>query len=167
MYFTLHKVLAEEFSASGLRALWRGVKHEERHTQIAIILWQDLGSSRAFFTSEQYYEFNKSIQPALNGRKIQWQSHAILNTTGLDGIQHLIDTLKSPAIEVALTKVVEGGVYGYYSQFNKIVVDILNNDPGCSGHFISPLAENPQDQLLLINWKSVDVSSAGHPVVYP
>jgi hypothetical protein len=167
MYFALHKVLAEEFSASGLRALWRGKKHEERHTQIAIVLWQDLGSSRAFFTSEQYYEFNKVIQPGMNGRKIQWQNHAILNTTGLDDIKHLTDTLKSRAIEVALTKVVEGGVYGYYSQFNKIVVDILDNDPGCSGHFISPQVENPQDQLLLINWKSVDVSSAVLLVEYP
>ena len=97
----------------------------------------------------------------MNGRKIQWQNHAILDTTGLDDMEHLVNTLKSPAIEVALTKVVEGGVHGYYSQFKKIVVDILNKDPGCNGHFISPQVENPQDQLLLINWKSVDVSIIG------
>lgn len=94
----------------------------------------------------------------MNGRKITWQNHAILDTTGLDDMGHLADVLKSPAIEVAWTKVVEGGVFGYYSQFNNIVVPILNNDPGCDGYFISPQVENPQDQVLLINWKSVDVS---------
>lgn len=94
----------------------------------------------------------------MNGRRIDWQAHALLDVTGLDGNKQLLQTLDSPAIEVALTKVVEGGVAGYYSQFKKVVVDILNEDPGCDGHFISPLIENPQDQLLLINWKSVDVS---------
>lgn len=58
---------------------------------------------------------------------------------------------------MALTKVVEGGVSGYYSQFNKVVTGILDEEPGCDGYFISPLIENPEDQLLLINWKSVDV----------
>lgn len=58
---------------------------------------------------------------------------------------------------MALTKVVEGGVAGYYSQFNKVVSGVLDDEPGCDGYFISPLIENPQDQLLLINWKSVDV----------
>lgn len=88
---------------------------------------------------------------------MEWQNHALLATTGLDDDAHLKKTLESPAIEVALTKVVEGGVAGYYSQFRKIVVPILEQDPGCDGHFIGPLIENPQDQLLLINWKSVDV----------
>lgn len=160
MYVSLQKSSLTKISARGLRALWRGKKYEERHTQVAIILWQDLALSHAFFTSERYYEFNKLIQPAMNGRKIDWQNHAILDTTGLDDIKHLINTLNSPSIEVALTKVVEGGVNGYYNQFRKIVVDILNDDPGCDGYYISPKVENPQDQLLLINWKSVDVSSA-------
>lgn len=56
-----------------------------------------------------------------------------------------------------MTKVVEGGVAGYYDQFRKVVVPILNEDPGCNGYFISPQIENPQNQILLINWKSVDV----------
>lgn len=85
-------------------------------------------------------------------------NHTLTDTTGLDDQAHLSRTLASSAIEVALTKVVEGGVSGYYSQFREIVVPILNEDPGCDGHFISPLIESPQDQLLLINWKSVDVS---------
>ena len=105
----------------------------------------------------------------MNGRHITWQNHALLNTTGIDDVAHLKATLNSPAIEVALTKVVEGGVAGYYENFSKVVVGILNEDPGCDGHFISPLIENPQDQLLLINWKSVDVSSfhlSSHLVLY-
>lgn len=57
-----------------------------------------------------------------------------------------------------MTKVVEGGVAGYYSQFSKVVTKVLQDEPGCDGYFISPLIENPEDQLLLINWKSVDVS---------
>lgn len=95
----------------------------------------------------------------MNGRHITWQNHALLTTSGIDDVAHLKATLNSPAIEVALTKVVEGGVAGYYENFSKTVVPILNEEPGCDGHFISPLIENPQDQLLLINWKSVDVSS--------
>lgn len=103
----------------------------------------------------------------MNGRKIEWQNNVLLDSNGIDDKESLLRTLQSPSIEVALTKVVEGGVAGYYSQFRKIVVPILNDDPGCDGHFISPLVENPQDQLLLINWKSVDVSgrhvaSRGH-----
>lgn len=149
--------VAEIHRAKGLRALWRGRKHEDLHTQIALALWEDLGASHVFFTSAQYEEFNNSIQPAMNGRKIDWQNHAVTNTTGLDDPEKLKATLNSPAIEVAKTKVVEGGVSGYYRQFNEIVVPILNDDPGCDGHFISPQVENPQDQMLLINWKSVDV----------
>ncbi|EXJ63252.1 uncharacterized protein A1O5_11573 [Cladophialophora psammophila CBS 110553] len=142
--------------AKGLQAVWRGRKHEDRHTQVALLLWESLDASHAFFTSSEYTEFHKVIQPAMNGRKIQWQNHASIKSLGLNDKPHLAKTLRSPAIEVALTKVVEGGVKGYYSQFQMIVVPILDNDPGCDGHFISPLLENPQDQLLLINWKSVD-----------
>jgi hypothetical protein len=67
--------------------------------------------------------------------------------------------LSSPAVEVALTKVVEGRVAGYYEQLEKVVSQILKDEPGCDGFFISPQIENPQDQILLINWKSVDVVS--------
>jgi hypothetical protein len=147
--------------APGLLTLWRGKKYEDRSTQIAILLWSSLASSHAFFTSPHYAEFHKVLQPAMNGRHITWQNHALINSpglsNGLDDLKHLKATLESPAIEVALTKVVEGGVAGYYDRFRETVVPILNQDPGCDGHFISPLVENPQDQLLLINWKSVDV----------
>ena len=148
--------------AKGLKALWRGKKHEDRHTQVAMALWTDLGSSHAFFTSPQYAEFNNVLQPAMNGRRIEWQNHALIDVSGIDDLSHLSKTLQSPAIEVALTKVVEGGVAGYYDVFRKVVVPILNEDPGCDGYFISPQIENPQDQLLLINWKSVDVSWGEH-----
>ena len=94
----------------------------------------------------------------MNGRSITWTNHALLDHSPLSDFAHLQATLNSPAIEVALTKVVEGGVAGYYSQFSKVVSKILDDEPGCNGYFISPLIEQPQDQLLLINWKSVDVS---------
>ncbi|KIW13754.1 hypothetical protein PV08_08945 [Exophiala spinifera] len=142
--------------ARGLKALWRGKKHEDRHTQVALILWESLAASHAFFTSPEYADFHQAIQPAMNGRRIEWTNHVLIDPTGLNDKTHLLNALDSPAIEVALTKVVEGGVSGYYSQFRKIVVKILDEDPGCEGHFIGPLIENPQDQLLLINWQSVD-----------
>jgi hypothetical protein len=148
----------QPYRAPGLQALWRGKKYEDRYTQVALVLWKDLASSHSFFTSSAYADFHKIIQPAMNGRHVTWQNHALLERSELDDVGHLKRTLASPAIEVALTKVVEGGVAGYYSQFRKVVVPILDGDPGCDGHFISPLIENPQDQLLLINWKSVDVS---------
>jgi len=95
----------------------------------------------------------------MNGRHITWQNHVLLARSELDTVQQLRATIaKSGAIEVAVTKVVEGGVAGYYENFRQTVVPILDNDEGCYGHFISPLLENPQDQLLLINWASVDVS---------
>ncbi|KAK5242122.1 hypothetical protein LTS06_011722, partial [Exophiala xenobiotica] len=143
----------------GLQAVWRGKKHEDRQTQVAILLWESLEASHEFFTSSNYTEFHKVIQLAMNGRKIMWQNHVTIQSQGLADKAHLSKTLQSPAIEVAPTKVVEGSVQGYYSQFLKIVVPILDNDPGCDGHFISPLLENPQDQLLLINWKSIDSGS--------
>ncbi|KEF55575.1 uncharacterized protein A1O9_08325 [Exophiala aquamarina CBS 119918] len=156
----INKDLAPAFDiiqrAKGLQAVWRGKKHEDRHTQVALLLWESLEASHAFFTGADYTEFHKVIQPAMNGRRIQWQNHASIESLGLGDKAHLSKTLESPAIEVALTKVVEGGVNGYYSQFRKIVGPILEDDDGCDGHFISPLLENPQNQLLLINWKSVD-----------
>jgi hypothetical protein len=78
-------------------------------------------------------------------------------SNGLDDSNHFKTTLESPAIEVARAKVVEGGVAGYYDRVRETVVPILNQDKDCDGYFISPMIESPQDQLLLINWKSVDV----------
>ncbi|KAH8654832.1 hypothetical protein BGZ61DRAFT_541264 [Ilyonectria robusta] len=141
---------------AGLRAIWRGEKFEDRYTQVALLLWDNLAASHAFFTGPAYAEFHKAVQPAMNGRHVEWQNHVLIDTSGEDTLEHLRNVLESPAIEVALTKVVEGGVSGYYSQFKKFVTGVLHNDPGCDGFFISPLIENPQNQLLLINWKSVD-----------
>lgn len=121
-------------------------------------LWESLAASHTFFTSGAYGLFHKTIQPALNGRKVSWCTHALIDHSNLSDHQHLESILSSPALEVALTKVVEGGTAGYYSQFNKVVTGLLNEEPGCDGYWISPLIENPEDQLLLINWKSVDVS---------
>ena len=143
--------------AAGLKALWRAKKFEDRYTQVALCLWENLEVSHAFFTSPAYAEFHKIIQPAMNGRSITWTAHALLDHSPFSDVAHLEQTLASPAIEVALTKVVEGGVAGYYSQFNKVVSRILDDEPLCDGYFISPLIETPQDQMLLINWKSVDV----------
>ncbi|KAF4334388.1 hypothetical protein FBEOM_11780 [Fusarium beomiforme] len=143
-------------SARGILSMWRGRKFEERYTLVVIILWDNIESSHGFFTSMAYQEFHAVIQPAMNGRSIEWTRHALLHHSPLSDKLHLDATLDSPAIEVALTKVVEGGVAGYYSQFNKVVTGVLDDEPGCAGYFISPMLENPQDQLLLINWKSVD-----------
>lgn len=93
----------------------------------------------------------------MNGRHIDWHNHALIDVSGEDSISHLASVIRSPAIEVALTKVVEGGVARYYSQFKQVVAGILKKEPGCDGFFISPLIENPQNQLLLVNWRSVDV----------
>ncbi|KAL1858201.1 hypothetical protein VTK73DRAFT_7912 [Phialemonium thermophilum] len=142
--------------AKGLKGLWKGKKFEDRYTQVTLCLWDHLESSHAFFTSPAYAEFHTVIQPALNGRSISWTTHALLDHSPLSDHGHLETVLRSPAVEVALTKVVEGGVSGYYSQFNKVVSKILDEEPGCNGYFISPVIEHPQDQLLLINWKSVD-----------
>lgn len=142
--------------APGLTGLWRGRKFEDRYTQIALCLWTSLEASHKFFTSPDYETFHKVLQPAMNGRSITWQTHALLDHSPLSDRAHLDSILASPAIEVALTKVVEGGVAGYYERFGKVVAGILDAEPGCDGYFISPILEDPQDQLLLINWKSVD-----------
>ncbi|VUC26545.1 unnamed protein product [Clonostachys rosea] len=142
--------------ATGLKALWRGKKFEDRYTQVALLLWENLAASHEFFTSPSYADFHRSIQPAMNGRHVEWQNHALMGVSEQDTVRHLKSIVESPAIEVALTKVVEGGVAGYYSQFKKVVTGVLQDEPGCDGFFISPLIENPQNQLLLINWQSVD-----------
>ena len=67
--------------------------------------------------------------------------------------------VKAPAIEIALKKVIEGTISGYYDIFRSIIGPILDEEPGCNGWWVSPQMENPQLQILLENWKSVDVSS--------
>ncbi|KAG4287326.1 hypothetical protein FPRO06_04978 [Fusarium proliferatum] len=142
--------------APGLKSFWSGRKFEDRYTKVYLALWENLESSHSFFTSSEYAKFHSAIQPALNGRKVTWTSHALMDHSPLSDHPHLSDALKSPAMEVALTKVVEGGVSGYYYQFSKVVTRVLDEEDGCKGYFISPLIENPEDQLLLINWDSVD-----------
>lgn len=67
--------------------------------------------------------------------------------------------VKAPAIEVALTKVIEGRVSGYYDVFCSTIGPILDGEEGCGGWWVGPQIENPQHQILLENWRSVDVSS--------
>ncbi|KAK9378261.1 uncharacterized protein V2V93DRAFT_376240 [Kockiozyma suomiensis] len=143
-------------SAPGLIAAWQGFKFEEKYVRIYLLLWSSLEDSRAFFTSSKYDELNTTIQPAMNGRKIDWQRHALLDVSTVSDEAHFRSILSSPAIEVAWTKVVEGKVHGYLDTFAKAVAPILEAEPGCDGFFISSQIENLQDQILLINWKSVD-----------
>ena len=67
--------------------------------------------------------------------------------------------VKSPAIEVALTRVIEGRVSGYYDVFHSSIGSILDGEDGCDGWWVGPQIENPQCQILLENSKSVDVSA--------
>ncbi len=144
--------------AHGLIAAWQGKRHEDRYTQIWILLWQNLASSHAFFTSPVYRQFHNDIQPALHGRSIHWQQHALVDTGDLDSLDRLKAMVKAPAIEVALTKVIEGRVSGYYDVFHSTIGPILDGEDGCGGWWVGPQIENPQHQILLENWKSVDVS---------
>ena len=148
--------------AKGIVAAWRGRKHEDRFTRVYVVIWDSLESSQQFFTSAAYEEFWNTIQPALNGRKIHWTSHALIGVSATNDATRFKSIIGSPAIEVALTKVIEGGVSGYCDQFQRVVVPILNHEAGCEGYFISPQLENPQQQILLINWKSIDVRIQSH-----
>jgi len=129
---------------------------------VYILLWDSLGSSLRFLTSDAYDEFNTLAQPGLRGRSITWTQHAAIQASALASMDRFNSLLTSPAIEVAWTSVKEGKVGGYLKQFNKVVRPILDTEPGCDGFFISPHLENPHNQVLLINWKSVDV---GVPVL--
>lgn len=142
-----------------LIAAWQVKRHEDRYTQIWILLWQDLASSHAFFSSPAYRQFHNDIQPALNGRSIYWQQHALVGTSDLDSLDRLKAMVKAPAIEVALTKVIEGRVSGYYDFFRSTIGPILDGEDGCDGWWVGPQMENPQHQILLENWRSVGVSS--------
>lgn len=143
-----------------------GRRHEDRHTYIYLLLWTDLAASHDFFTSSRYTDFHAKIQPALNGRKVAWQQHALIGQWELSDAAHLKSIITSPCIEIALTKVVEGGVARYYQGFRETVSKVLDNDPGCDGWWISPVIENPQHQILLINWKSIDVSGFPYIVIF-
>jgi hypothetical protein len=99
--------------------MWRGKKHEDRHTQVALLVQESLAANHSFFTSSDYTEFHRVIQPATNVRRIDRQNHALIDATDIDDTVYLPRTLESPAIEVALNKVVEGGVAEYYSQLRK------------------------------------------------
>lgn len=44
--------------ASGLKAVYRGKKYEDRFTQVYLLLWQDQASSHAFITSPLYQHFH-------------------------------------------------------------------------------------------------------------
>lgn len=143
----------------GLKAAWRGNKYEDRFTQVYLLVWQDLASSHNFILGSEYQEFHDAIQPALNGRHVSWAQHGLIGRNDLSDTDHLKSILEAPVIEVALTKVVEGHVAAYYKAFRSIVGPILDNDTGCDGWWISPQMENPQHQILLINWKSVDVGT--------
>lgn len=146
-------------SANGLCSVYQGRKFEERYTRAYLLHWDSLAYSHGFFTSSDYEKFDRLIQPTLKGRKIIWNQHAEIGASKLGDAEHFDSILTSPALEVAWTKVVESKVCGYYQQFDKVVNPILNDEPNCDGLFISPQLENPQNQVLLINWKSVDVSS--------
>jgi heme-degrading monooxygenase HmoA len=148
-------------SAAGVIAAWQGSKFEELYTRVYLLLWKDLESSHRFFTSSSFDRLITDIQPALNGRKITWKQHTLLKHSSLSDLGHFDTVVQSHsgAIEVAWTKVVEGKVAGYYEQFDSVVQAILENEPGCDGFFLSPQIEDPQSQVLLINWKSVDVSA--------
>lgn len=147
--------------AHGLVAAWQGKRHEDRYAQIWLLLWQDLAASHAFFTSPAYRVFHEAIQPALNGRSIKWQQHALVGTNDLASLARLRAMVKAPAIEIALTKVIEGRVSGYYDVFRSTIGPILDEEPGCNGWWVGPQIENPQHQILLENWNSVDVGSIG------
>ncbi|KAK7206981.1 hypothetical protein BZA70DRAFT_286362 [Myxozyma melibiosi] len=142
--------------ADGVIAAWQGWKNEEKYVRVYLLLWTSLEASQAFFLSPAYDQFTTTIQPALNGRKVDWQHHTLLDQSVVSDEEHFRSILTSPAIEVAWTKVVEGKVSGYYENFNRVVKGILEDEPGCDGFFISPQIQNLQDQILLINWKSVD-----------
>lgn len=154
-----HLLLTFEKSAPGLLDCWRGRKYEERFTQVYLLFWTDLEASHNFLASPSYERFHKSIQPAMNGRRVEWLRHARISNSAHNNLESLRNVLGSPAIEVAWTMVVEGGIAGYYERFAKVVTSVLNKDPGCDGYFINPSVENPHAQMLLINWKSVDVSN--------
>lgn len=143
--------------SEGLLGAYQGQKFEERYTRVYLLLWESLSASRHFLTSEAYDKFNMLAQPSLRGRTITWTQHAAIQASGLASVDRFNSLLTAPAIEVAWTSVKEGKVNGYLKQFDEVVRDILDSEPGCDGFFISPQLENPHNQVLLINWKSVDV----------
>jgi hypothetical protein len=75
--------------------MWRGKKFEDRYTQVALLLWENLESSHAFFTGPEYAELHEVIQPAMNGRSIAWTAHATLDHSPLSDHAHLAAMIDS------------------------------------------------------------------------
>ena len=94
---------------------------------------ENLAPSHEFFTSPAYRQFHDKIQPALNGRSIVWQQHALVGTSDFDSLARLKAMVKAPAIEIALTEVIEGRISGYYDVFRSTIGPILDEEPGCNG----------------------------------
>ncbi|KAK5195066.1 hypothetical protein LTR96_002936 [Exophiala xenobiotica] len=149
-------------SANGLIAQWEGKKHEEMNVKAWILLWKDLESSQRFFTSRSYYEFNQAIQPALFGRRIQWNQRAFIDSSDWSGLKNLNHAVTSPALEIAWTQVVEGGVAGYHEQTRNVTGPIMDKELGCGGYFVAPSIEDAHRLMVLINWKSVDAHHQEH-----
>jgi hypothetical protein len=104
---------------------------------------------------------NQILQPALFGRSLQWNFRAQVGSTPYSGLAELSKIVTSAALEVATTLVVEGGVAGYYKVTRDITGPIMDGEPGANGFFVAPTIEDPQAQMVLINWTSVDVSTSG------
>ncbi|KAL2842685.1 hypothetical protein BJY01DRAFT_235897 [Aspergillus pseudoustus] len=152
----LNQAFALLLRSEGLLGAYQGRKFEELYTRVYVLLWDSLSSSHHFLISEAYDEFNTLAQQGLRGRSITWTQHAAIQASGLASMDRFNSLLTSPAIEVAWTSVKEGKVHGYLKQFDEVVRGILENEPCCDGFFISPHLEDPHNQVLLINWKSVD-----------
>ena len=45
--------------ASGLKALWRGKKFEDRYTQVALGLWENVEASHAFSQARRMASFTR------------------------------------------------------------------------------------------------------------
>jgi hypothetical protein len=118
-------------------------------------------SSQNFRTSESYHQVNQNLQPALFGRSLQWNFRALVGSTPYSGLAELSNIVTSAALEVATTLVVDGGVAGYYKVTRDITGPIMDAEPGAKGFFVAPTIEDPQAQMVLINWTSVDVSTSG------
>ncbi|CAD6583532.1 MAG: hypothetical protein ASARMPREDX12_001297 [Alectoria sarmentosa] len=134
----LEPVLSILVKAQGLIAARQGKRHEDRYTQVWILLWRNLASSHTFSTSPAYRRFHIGIQPALNGRSIHWQQHALAGTRGLDSLDRLKAIVRAPTIEVALTKVIEGRVSGHYDVFHSMIGPILDGEDGLDGWWVGP-----------------------------
>lgn len=92
------------------------------------------------------------------GREIEWKTRAFCNDSPGSSLQTLANVVDSPAIEVAMTHVVNGKVSGYYGAGAE-TGPLMAAVEGFQGAFLSPSIEDPNRQVLLLNWKSVEVGS--------